>query len=211
MDKRETKVLIRSLRLIIVGIFFWIFKIQYISYFLFPDNEFFKVFTLEIIGTIMILIATTMISSIYPFAYTRISRGYCYFILVLHILHFFLYKNPVFKVIELYNPFFQSFMLYFVSKTMQHGLKYFGSVELARKWRNFAVIMFFGICGPYFTFTSLIISGFVTVNFDLTLLKPRTILLFTPLLLTIISCVIYYTVNLVRSFRYLWDIQAKHH
>lgn len=210
MDKKETIVLIRSLRLIIVGIFFWIFKIQYISYFIIPDSKLFKLLSLDIIGTLLILIGTSMISSIYPFAYTRICRVYAYIILIFHILHFFLYKNPVFQVIEYYNPFFQSFMLYFVSKTMQHGLKYFGSIDLARKWRNFAVIMFFGICMPYFTFTSLTISGFITLNADLSLFTPRIILLFTPLLLTILGCIIYYTFNLISSFRYLWDIQAKH-
>lgn len=205
MDKERSRDVIMSFRLIIVGIFFWIIKVKYITQYFLPENHFFNSVGLEIVGTIMILVGITCIRRLYPFAFAMISQVYIIFIALFHTLHLFLYKNSIFAAIYNYNFFLTTIMLFFIAKLFQNGLRYFGGSELSRKWKYFAIIIFSGLIIPIYLFTTLYICGFIT--FKGFQFNSPIILLFIPFLLAILSIALFYLKYLVKSFNFLSAIE----
>ncbi len=105
----------------------------------------------------------------------------------------------------MYTPFLMSLMLIFVSKLMESGLHYFGSNELAIKWKNSGVIIFFGFSIPFYTYASLNVCGFIA--YDVFQFNAKVLLLFLPLILTIIILFFYYLHTLILSFRFLQNVK----
>ena len=93
MDKEQTKELLVSLKIIIVGIFFWVLKPRYLTILFLSNNNFFNMFGFEIIGTILVLIGVMIIFRSYPFAYSLVSSMYIVFIFIINILDFILYET----------------------------------------------------------------------------------------------------------------------
>lgn len=123
----------------------------------------------------------------------------------MNILEFFLFKYKIFREIQLYTPFLMSLMLILVSKLMESGLHYFGSNELAVKWKNSGVIIFFGFSIPFYTYISLNVCGFIA--YDVFQFKVKILILFIPLILTIIILFFYYLHTLILSFRFLQNVK----
>ena len=201
MDKDQTKELIFSFRIIIVGIFFWVFRTKLFTNIFLPSNNIFNIFDSQIIGTFLILIGVTIIRRIYPFAYTGISKFFIYMIFIYNLLSLMLYQNPLFNQLMQYNIFYQSIMLFFIAKLLQHGLKYFGAGDLSKKWKYFGVIVFFGLSIPVYAFVSLRICGFI--SFQSFSLSAKFILIFSPLFITVLIFLILYLRFLLQSFNFL--------
>lgn len=106
---------------------------------------------------------------------------------------------------QLYTPFLMSLMLIFVSRLMVNGLHYFGSNELAEKWSHIGIIIFFGFSIPYYTYVSLNVCGFIA--YDVFQISPKIIILFLPLLVTLLFLFFYYIHTLFLSFRFLQKVQ----
>jgi len=208
VDKEQTKELLVSLKIIIVGIFFWVLKPRYLTILFLSNNNFFNMFGFEIIGTILVLIGVMIIFRSYPFAYSLVSSMYIVFIFIINILDFILYENFGYRAFQEYSVFFTSIMLVFISKLMQDGLRHFGSTELARKWSSFASIIFFGFSLPAFTFLTLKNLGYVTLN--LINIDGTVFIRLLPVVIVLSFCMIYYMYYLVRSFKYLSNIQKKY-
>ena len=111
MDKEQTKELLVSLKIIIVGIFFWVLKPRYLTILFLSNNNFFNMFGFEIIGTILVLIGVMIIFRSYPFAYSLVSSMYIVFIFIINILDFILYENFGYRAFQEYSVFFTSIML----------------------------------------------------------------------------------------------------
>lgn len=196
------------MRLIIVGIFFWIIKPRYLTNIIFDETNFFNVFGFEIIGTILVLIGVAIIFRVYPFAYSIISGIYILFILAINILDFFLYNNPSYKAFQEYSIFFTSIMLIFITKLIQDGLRHFGSTDLARKWSSFAIIISVGFTIPYYIFLTLKNYGFIT--FHIPSISGKMFLHLAPVIVVLLFCFGYYMYYLVKSINYLTAIQKKY-
>ncbi len=123
----------------------------------------------------------------------------------MNILEFFLFKYKIFRELQTYTPFLMSLMLIFVSKLMENGLHYFGSNDLAIKWKNSGVIIFFGFSIPFYTYASLNVCGFIA--YDVFQFNAKVLLLFLPLILTIIILFFYYLHTLILSFRFLQNVK----
>lgn len=208
LDKEQTKELSAALKLIIVGIFFWILKPRLITRFFLPADNFFNIFGIEILGTILVLIGVMIIFRSYPFAYSLISSLYIIFIFLINVLEFFMYDNFGYRMFQSYTPFFTSIMLFFVSKLMQDALRHFGSTELARKWSGFAIIIIFGFTIPNYTWLTLKNLGYI--NFTGIDINGKIFISMLPVLIVVIFCMIYYSYYLIRSFNYLSGIQKKY-
>ncbi len=210
MDKEQSKDLLWPLRIIIVGIFFWVIKPRYLTILFLPADNFFNVFGLEIIGTILVLIGVFIIYRIYPFPFTMISTVYIVFLLLYNISELIFGRYNFFITLKLYSPFFISIMLVFVSKIIQDGLRHFGSTELSRKWSYFAIITFFGFSVPYYVFVSMSVLGFCRFddfyNYKIT---SNSVLLFLPVLIAFAFFLIYFVYYLIVSYKYLVGIQKK--
>ena len=187
--------------------FFWIVKIKYFTFFLLPKFHFFNIYGTEIIGTILIFVAIIIIHRVYPFPHSFIAIILCFIILTLNILNFFLFKNKIFANIEQYTPFITSLMLILISKLMENGLRYFGDIELSKKWRYFSIIILYGFSIPLYTFFSLNVCGFI--KYDSFLFNPKIIILFLPLIVTMIYLLIYFLITLILSFKFLLKIQEE--
>lgn len=207
MEKNQTKELVISLILILIGIFFWIIKIRYFTYFFLPQNHFLNKFGYEIIGTILILIGVIITKRIYPFVYSLIAEILVYIILILNILEFILHDFEVFKEITSYLPFIMSLELFFVSKIFETGLRYFGNIELSKKWKYFSIIIFFGFSIPYYLFTSLSLCGLIKYEgFKLT---NKIIGLFIPLGIVVLFFFLYYLHYLIKSLQFLLKLNKE--
>ena len=102
-------------------------------------------------------------------------------IFVMNILDFFLFRFKIFRELQQYTPFLMSLMLVLVSKLMENGLHYFGSNELAEKWRNIGIIIFYGFSIPFYTFVSFNVCGFIA--YDVFQFSPKILILFLPFML----------------------------
>lgn len=201
MDKNQTKELINSFKLILIGIIFWVVKPRYVTYFLLDEFNILNIFGFEIIGTILIMIGLIISRRIYPFIYLFIAEILIYVIFILNLLEFFLFKYKIFQEIQSFLPFLMSLSLIFISKILENGLKYFKNVELSRKWKYLSVIILFGITIPYYLFNTFRICGFIKFNnIEIT----SKILLFSiPAFFTVIVLFLLYLRYLILSFRYL--------
>ena len=207
LEKHRTKELVFSLILILVGILFWVVKIRYFTYFFFPLDHFLNKFGYEIIGTILILIGVIIIKRIYPFVYSIVAEILVYIILILNILEFFLHNFEIFKEIIAFLPFIMSLELFFVSKILETGLRYFGNIDLSKKWKYFSVIIFFGFSLPYYLLTSLSLCGLIKYEgFKFT---KKMIGLFTPLVIVLLFFFLYYLHYLIKSLQFLLKISKK--
>ena len=193
------------LKIILVGIFFWVIKVRYFTFFWLSPYDILNLFGFEIVGTILILIGILVIHRVYPFVYSSIAIILNILILIINILDFFLFRFKIFREIQQYTPFLMSLMLIFVSKLMENGLRYFGSNELADKWRNIGIIIFFGFSIPFYTYVSLNVCGFIA--YDVFQFSPKILFLFLPLLLTFLFLFFYYIHALFFTFRFLQKVQ----
>ena len=191
LDKNQTQELILSLKLILIGIFFWIIQVKYFTFFWLHKFHFLNVFDLEIIGTILILIGILIIHRVYPFAYSFIAIFLNCFILIINILDFFLFGFKIFRQFQQYSPFIMSLMLILISKLMESGIRYFGNAELSKKWRYIGIIIFFGFSIPFYTYVSLNVCGFIEYD-KFFHFRPKVLLLFLPLIFTLLFLLIYY-------------------
>jgi len=205
LDKTQTKEFVFSLKLILVGIFFWIIKVRYFTFFWLPEFHFLNVFGLEIVGTILILIAITIINRVYPFAYAMLANLMIYLILVINILDFFLFRFRIYRELQQYTPFLMSILLIVIAKLLESGIKYFGNKELSKNWKYLSVIIFFGFSIPFYSYVTLNIAGFITYK-GFTL-SPKIVLIFSPIVLSLIFFFLYYIRILVKSFKYLASVQ----
>lgn len=208
MDKEQTKELLLSLRLIIVGTFFWLLKPKFFLSFFLRCDSLCSILGLEIVGTILILIAILIIFFVFPFTYSLISCVYIIFVLVLDVLDFFLYRNPHYQLVQRYSLFFMALMLFFVAKLMQEGLRHFGSTGLSRKWADFSLWIFFGFCIPDYILVTLYNFGLLTLPSGKTL--QDVTLMLSPVIIITAFCLLYYICFLVKSFQYLSSIQKKY-
>jgi len=207
LEKHQTKELVFSLVLILIGILFWVIKTKYFTYFFLAQDHFLNKFGYEIIGTILILIGIIIIKRIYPFVYSLIAEVLAYIILAFNILEFIFHDFQIFKEIAAYLPFIMSLELFFVSKILETGLRYFGNIELSKKWKYFAVIIFFGFSIPYYFFTSLTLCGLIKYEgFKWT---TKIIGLFIPFLIVVIFFFSYYLYYLIKSLRFLLKINKE--
>ena len=207
MDKNETKWLTVSLKLILIGIVFWVVKPRYLTHFILPEDNFLNAYGFELIGTILIMTGLVITRHVYPFFYTFFAEGFAVVVFVLNVLNFFLRDNEIFRQINCYDTFFMSLCLFFVSKLLENGLRYFGAPELARKWRYFAIIIFFGFTIPFYMTTTLFVCDLI--QRESFVVTGKLIGLAIPFLITIISAVIFYVVYLVKSFGFLNQIQRE--
>lgn len=207
MEKNQTKELVYSMILIIIGILFWIIKIRYFTYFFLPSQHFLNKFGYEIIGTILILIGIVIIKRIYPFVFSIIAEILIYIILILNFLEFFLHDLQIFKEITAYLPFIMSLELFFVSKIFETGLRYFGNIDLSKKWKYFSIIIFFGFSIPYYLFTSLILCGLL--KYESFKFTKKMIGLFTPLIFVLSFFFLYYLNYLIKSLKFLLKINKE--
>ena len=205
MDKNQTKELILSLKLILIGIVFWI--IRYFLFFLIKQDSIFNAVRVEIIGTILIIVALTIIQRIYPFAHTILALILTYLLLAANILHIFLYlyKNEYYRIFNWYMLFALSIILILISKIVESGLRYFKNRELSHKWRYLIFIIFFGISIPLYFFISLYLCDII--SFNKIIINTKTILIFLPLVITVIIVILYYLIVLIKSFNFLSKIQ----
>jgi hypothetical protein len=200
LDKNQTKELINSFKLILIGIFFWVIKVRYFTFWLSKYNVL-NIVGLEIIGTILIFIGLIIIHRVYPFPHSIAAVILNIIILVINILDFFLFKYKLFRYMQEYTPFIMSLELIIISKLMELGLRYFENSELSKKWRNIDIIIFFGFSIPYYTYTSLNLCGFI--RYEIFVFSPKLIILFLPLIITLFSFFIYYIHTLILSLNYL--------
>ena len=207
MDKNETKWLTVSLKLILVGIVFWVVKPRYLTHFILPENNFLNAFGFELIGTILIMAGLVITRHVYPFFYTFFAEGFAVVVFALNVLNFFFRENEIFRQINCYDTFFMSLCLFFVSKLLENGLRYFGAPELARKWRYFAIIIFFGFTIPFYMITSMFVCDLV--QRESVVITGKLIGLAIPFLITIASAMIVYIYYLVKSFGFLQQIQRE--
>lgn len=205
MDKTQTKEFVFSLKLILIGIFFWIIKVRYFTFFWLPEFHFLNVFGLEIIGTVLILIGITIIHRIYPFAYAMVANVLIYIILAINILDFFLFRFKLYREIQQYTPFLMSIVLIVIAKLLEYGIKYFGNKDLARKWKYLAFIIFFGFSIPFYSYVSFNIAGFI--KYQGVMITPKIVLILLPIVISLLFCFFYYIRILVMSFKYLGNIQ----
>lgn len=209
MDKEQTKDLLHTLQLILIGTFFWLIRPNVISSFLVSVNHPFQLFCgLEIIGSVLIFIATLIVFFVFPFQYSMISMIVSFSILVLNILDFFMYKNPVMQVIHSYLPVLMSVMLHFASRLMQVGMRHFGAMQLSRTWKTFSVLIIFSFSVPYYIFIT-------AKYFDLIVFPTGDVLqtflaAMIPAIILVTFCFIYYAVILIKSIRYLSQIQKRY-
>ncbi|OHD10642.1 MAG: hypothetical protein A2086_01930 [Spirochaetes bacterium GWD1_27_9] len=207
MDKNITKEFVFSLKIILIGIFFWVIKVKYFTFFWLPEFHLLNVFGFEIIGTILIIIGITIIHRVYPFAYSFFAIGLVYVILIINILDFVLFRFRIYRDIQQYTPFIMSIMLVLIAKLLESGLKYFGNKELSRKWKYLAIILFSGFSMPFYIYTSLNICGFITYEgFQIT---TKIILIFLPIILSLTFFFIFYLVILIQSFNFLAKVQKQ--
>lgn len=208
MDKEQTKDLLRTLQLILIGTFFWLIRPNIISSFVSVNHPFQLFCGLEIVGSVLIFIATLIVFFVFPFQYSMISMIVSFSILVLNILDFFMYKNPVMQVIHSYLPVLMSIMLHFASRLMQVGMRYFGAMQLSRTWRTFSVLIIFSFSVPYYIL--------ITANHFNLIVPPTGDALQTflaamiPAIVLVAFYFIYYAVILVKSIRYLSQIQKRY-
>lgn len=209
MDKEQTKDLLRTLHLILIGTFFWLIRPNIVSSFFTSVNYPFQLFCgLEIIGTVLILIATLIVFFVFPFQYSLISVIVSFSILVLNVLDFFLYKNPVMQVIHSYLPVLMSVMLHFASRLMQVGMRHFGAIQLSRTWKTFSVLIIFAFSVPYYIF--------ITAKYCNLIVFPTGDVLQTflaamiPAIVLVTFCFTYYGLTLVKSIKYLLQIQKRY-
>lgn len=209
MDKEQTKDLLHALQLILIGTFFWLIRPNIIASFFVSVNHPFQLFcSLEIVGSALIFIATLIVFFVFPFQYSMISMIVSFSILVLNVLDFFIYKNPVMQIIHSYLPVLMSVMLHFASRLMQVGMRYFGATQLSRTWKTFSVLIIFAFSLPYYIF--------ITANhFNLIVFPTGDIMrTFTaamiPAIVLVAFCFIYYAVILIKSIRYLSQIQKRY-
>ncbi|MBN2546435.1 MAG: hypothetical protein JXB50_11610 [Spirochaetes bacterium] len=208
MDKTETQELMFSLKLILIGVFFWVIKVKYFTFFWLSENYFLNVIGLEIIGTILILIGIIIIHRVYPFAYSSLAILLNWLILginLIEILNFFLFKNYYIFLLNKYTPFIMSLMLFVISKLLKSGTKYFGNLELSKKWEYIGIVIFFGFSIPYYIFISLEICGYISV--DSIKLTRKFILFFLPLTVIVLSFFFYYLHAIIMSFKFLLNIK----
>ena len=205
MDKNQTKELLLSLKLILVGIAFWIIRPRYFLFFLIKQETIFNTVVFVIIGTIIIIVALTMIHRVYPFAHTILALILSYFLLIVNILYVFLYRNEYYRAFSLYIPFIISIVLILISKILESGLRYFRNRELSRKWRYFVFIIFFGVSIPLYLFISLKIFGII--SFNKIEIDTKAVLIFLPIAITILILVLYYIIILIKSFNFLSKIK----
>ncbi len=205
LDKNQTKELAFSLKIILVGIFFWVIKVRYFTFFWLSRFHLLNLFGYEIVGTILILIGILIIHRVYPFVSSSIAILLTILVLIIHVLDFFLFKYKIYRAIQQYTPILMSLILFIVSKLMERGLHYFGSIELAEKWRNIGIIIFFGFSIPFYTYVSLNVCGFIA--YDVFQYSAKFFLLFLPLFLTILYLFFYYIHALFLSFRFLQKVQ----
>lgn len=209
MDKEQTKDLLHTLQLILIGTFFWLIRPNVISSFLVSVNHPFQLFCgLEIIGSVLIFIATLIVFFVFPFQYSMISMIVSFSILVLNILDFFMYKNSVMQVIHSYLPVLMSVMLHFASRLMQVGMRHFGAMQLSRTWKTFSVLIIFSFSVPYYIFIT-------AKYFDLIVFPTGDVLqtflaAMIPAIILVAFCFIYYAVILIKSIRYLSQIQKRY-
>jgi len=207
LDKTQAKELIFSLRLILIGVFFWVIKVKYFTFFWLSENYFLNVVGLEIIGTLLILTGIIIIHRVYPFAYSSLAILLNWIILginIIEILNFFIFNNFYIYLLNKYTPFIMSFMLFVISKLLKSGTKYFGNLELSKKWDYIGVVIFFGFSIPYYILISLEICGYISI--DTIRLTKKFILLFLPLTVVILSFFLYYLHVIIMSFKFLLDI-----
>ncbi len=207
MDKDQTKELLLSLKLILVGIAFWVIKPRYFLFFLIKPNTLLSIVGLEIVGTVIMVVGLTMIHRIYPFAHTIIALLLTYLVFATNILDIIFYKNEIYQVIALYFPILMSIVLILISKIMESGLRYFKNRALSRKWRYLTFIIFFGYSLPFYTFVSLKVCNFI--SFNGIFIDTKAILIFLPLVITMVIFVLYYLIMLIKSFNFLSRIQNK--
>jgi hypothetical protein len=208
LDKNQTQELIFSLRIILVGILFWVIKVRYFTFFWLPQYHFLNVFGLEIVGTVLILAGILIIHRVYPFAYSYIAILLILLILVINILDFFLFRYKVFREIQEYTPFVMSLMLVFVSKIMESGTRYFnGQQNLPEKWKHIAVIIFFGFSIPYYTYVSSKLCGFI--RYDMIEVETKFVLLFIPLISSLLFFFFYYLHTIVITFKFLYRVKRE--
>ncbi len=205
MDKTQTKEFAFSLKLMLVGIFFWIIKVRYFTFFWLPEFHFLNAFGLEIVGTILILAGISIINRIYPFAYAMLANVMIYAILIVNILDFFLFRFRIYRELQQYTPFLMSLLLIVIAKLFESGIKYFGDKDLSRKWKYLAVIIFFGFSIPFYIYVSMNVAGFITYKgFSVTF---KIALMFLPIVLSLTFFFLYYINILVMSFKYLNSVQ----
>jgi hypothetical protein len=208
MDKHDTKELIQALRLILIGSFFWIIKLKYITIFILNKYHFLNIYGIEIIGTVLIMIGILIIHRVYPFPYSYLAIALNSIIFIINISEFFLLKYQWFRnnIFE-YTPFVMSLMLFLTAKLMESGTRYFNNFELAKKWEHIAIIIFFGFSVPYYTYTSFKVCGFIEYNYWQPTLK--FFMVFIPLFITIAFFFLYYIIALVKTFIYLKELYLK--
>lgn len=204
MDRTETKILVNSLKLIVIGIFFWILKIKYITLFFFPKSYVLNQIGFEIIGTILILTGLFIIHRVYPFAYSSFAILLCWFIAfinIIEILNYFIIKSYYIYILNKYLPFLMSLLLFLIARLLKSAVKYFGDLNLSKKWDAISLVILFGFSIPYYAFTSLEIYGFLSLE------KARFgkafFLLFTPLFIIILYLFFYYIYTLANTFKFL--------
>lgn len=201
MDKDRTKELLFAFRVIIVGIFFWIFQFKYFTIFIFPSDHILNSISLELFGSVLIFLGVFFIRRYYPFAFTFISEIYIVMIIIYQVLELFFIYHPLFQILQKFTPFFMSIMLFFIAKLLQNGIKYFGGGQLAKQWSYFAVIIFFGFSIPYYTYALFNVCGFL--KFQRYEISSSLIILAIPLLLLFLFMIAYYLLYLIKSFKFL--------
>jgi hypothetical protein len=101
-----------------------------------------------------------------------------------------------------------SLMLVIISKLLESGIRYFGDSDLSKKWRYIAVVIFYGFSIPYYIYVSMDLCGFIKPNiFEY---RPLVLVLFSPVILTILYLFIYYIHTLIISANFLNKIQIKY-
>lgn len=209
MDKEQTKDLLHALQLILIGTFFWLIRPNIIASFFVSVNHPFQLFcSLEIVGSVLIFIATLIVFFVFPFQYSMISMIVSFSILVLNILDFFMYKNPVMQVIHSYLPVLMSVMLHFASRLMQVGMRYFGATQLSRTWKTFSVLIIFSFSLPYYIFITA--NHFNLITFPTGDVLQAFLASMIPAMVLVAFCFIYYAVILIKSIRYLSQIQKRY-
>jgi len=205
VEKNQTKELIFSLKIILVGIFFWVIKIKYFTFFWLHELHFLNVFGLEIVGTVLIMIGIMIIQRIYPFAYTHLAQILIVIILIINICDFIFFDFKIYREFQLYTTFIMSIMLVLISKLLESGLKYFGNQELSKRWMYLAMIILYGISFPYYAFVSFKICGLI--QFEGLKLSLKFVLLLIPIFISITSFFLYYIISLIKSFQFLASVQ----
>ncbi len=202
MDKNRTQELIVSSRLILIGMIFWVIKLQYFTFFWLPENAFFANIGFEILGTIVILTGIIIIYRIYPFIDSIIAKYMLIAILLLNAVQFFLYNNIVFRQIHSFVPVMMSLVLFIITKLMKHSLRYFSNDELSAKWDMLGNTIFFGFSIPFYIFIAAHICNLIKYD---TILKPtvKILFLFIPIGIIILIFFIYFIRILFSTLKFL--------